>query len=408
MPAAAAAGLPNIVLIISDDHGWTDYGFMGHRHLRTPNLDRLAAGSLVFPRGYVPASLCSPSLSSIITGLYPHQHNLLGNDPPGKIGSPLWHQGRAKWIARMESLPTLPRLLAKKGYVSLQTGKWWHGSYASGGFTEGMTTGRPEDRGRHGDLGLAIGREGMDPILDFIRRAQRDQKPFFLWYAPFLPHTPHNPPARLLEHYRDTAPNEATAKYWAMCEWFDETCGALLDFLDAQRLTDDTLILYVADNGWVQAAGGGSVRSKQSPYDAGLRTPILVRWPGRVAPGKADTLVSSIDLYTTALAAAEMEPPDAAQGINLLDERARHNRRAVYGDCYLHTTVDLDRPAPNLRWRWTVEGNWKLIVPAASDTKVELYDLAADPHEQRNLAAQQPDVVANLQKKLDQWWQPAP
>src|SRR5690349_25100751 len=87
-PSATAPSVPNIVLIISDDHAWTDYGFMGHEHIRTPNLDRLAHESLVFPHGYVPSSLCCPSLASLVTGLYPHQHKITSNDPPLPPGMP--------------------------------------------------------------------------------------------------------------------------------------------------------------------------------------------------------------------------------------------------------------------------------------------------------------------------------
>ena len=122
--AAAAGGAlpsrPNVVLIVADDQHWHDYGFMGHEHLRTPNLDRLARESLVFPRGYVTSSLCCPSLASIITGRYPHEHRIVGNDPPDTPGSPRQSpQGREAFIAGRERMnrhldewPTLPRLLA--------------------------------------------------------------------------------------------------------------------------------------------------------------------------------------------------------------------------------------------------------------------------------------------------------
>ena len=133
-------------------------------------------------------------------------------------------------IGYFDEMPTLPRLLASRGYLSFEAGKWWGGSFERGGFTHGMTHGDPARGGRHGDLGLAIGREGMQPVFDFIDMAQARRAPFFLWYAPMMPHSPHNPPERLLAKYRDKAPALEIAKYWAMCEWFDETCGQLLDF----------------------------------------------------------------------------------------------------------------------------------------------------------------------------------
>ena len=138
----------------------------------------------------------------------------------------------------------------------------------------------------------------MKPVSLFIEMAQTSKAPFFLWYAPMMPHQPHNPPERLLAHYRDKAPSPQVARYWAMCEWFDETCGELLDFLDTQKIADNTLVIFLADNGWIQdpQADRYAPRSKQSPYEGGLRTPILVRWPGKVAPRTCDTPVS-LDRY---------------------------------------------------------------------------------------------------------------
>jgi uncharacterized sulfatase len=406
---APSGGRPNVVLIISDDQGWTDYGFMEHPQIRTPHLDKMAADGLVFPRGYVPSSLCCPSLASIITGLYPHQHKIACNDPPGNIGSNAWRAGRQQMDRDIEAVPTLPRVLSQHGYVSFQAGKWWLDNFARGGFTHGMTTGDPKKGGRHGDEGLDIGRKTMQPVFDFIRQAKGDGKPFFVWYAPMLPHQPHNPPERLLAHYRTQAPNEHVAKYWAMVEWFDETCGQLLDFLDQQNLASNTLLLYVADNGWVQGPAGGSVRSKLTPYDAGLRTPIILRWPQHVKPRRSDALAMSTDLCPTVLAALGIERPATLPGVNLLDESAVAARKTIQGECFLHTFENLDRPADNLLWRWIIDGDWKLIVPhrsAAAKAKPELYNLTVDPHEKANLAAQQPDRVEALRRKVDAWWQP--
>jgi uncharacterized sulfatase len=299
--------------------------------------------------------------------------------------------------------------LGQHGYVSFQAGKWWLDNFATGGFTHGMTTGDPKKGGRHGDEGLDIGRKTMQPVLDFIRQAKGDGKPFFVWYAPMLPHQPHNPPERLLARYRAQAPNEHVAKYWAMVEWFDETCGQLLDFLDRQSLASNTLVLYVADNGWIQSPAGGFVRSKLSPYDAGLRTPIILRWPQHVKPRRSDALAMSIDLHPTVLAALAIERPADLPGVNLLDEAAVAARKTICGECFLHTYVDLDRPAANLRWRWIIDGDWKLIVPHGAEAVKagpELYNLTADPHEKTDLAGREADRVGALRRRLDAWWKP--
>ena len=201
-----AVAPPNILLIVSDDHAWSDYGFMGHPVVRTPSLDTLASEGMLFTRGYVPTALCRPSLATILTGLYPHQHGITGNDPPGGAAAMVDPARRAALVDVFRRNRTLPALLAGKGYVSFQSGKWWEGRPQDSGFTAGMTHGDVTRRGRHGDDGLTIGREGLQPIYDFIDSA--GGKPFLVWYAPMLPHTPHTPPARLLKKYEtlDLAP----------------------------------------------------------------------------------------------------------------------------------------------------------------------------------------------------------
>ena len=411
---ASAAKPPNIVLIISDDQSWTDYSFMGHEAIETPNIDRLAEQSRLFKRGYVPSSLCCPSLASMITGLYPHQTKITGNEPPMPPGGRNSEQYRKKMqecVSFIDDLPTLPRLLAKRGYVSHQSGKWWQGHYSRGGFTHGMTHGDPKRGGRHGDVGLKIGREGMDEIFDFIEDA--GNKPFLVWYAPFLPHTPHNPPKRLLDKYANKTESKFIARYWAMCEWFDETCGQLLDHLDEKKLADDTIVLYVTDNGWIQRADNEryAPRSKRSQYDGGLRTPIMVRWPGKVKPEDRPELANSIDLAPTILKACGLAPTKEMQGIDLLDDTALAKRKSTYGAIYLHNAVDIHKPSANLTYRWLIDGNWKIILPHKENVttkakhwdtgETELYNLAKDPHERNNLANARQSRTKRLAKQLN-------
>ena len=390
---------PNVVLIISDDQAWGDFGFMGHPAIRTPNLDRLAAQSAVFPRGYVPSSLCRPSLATMITGLYPHQHKITGNDPPRGVP-------RERMLKHIDAVPTLPKLLAPLGYRSLQTGKWWEGNCQCGGFTTGMTHGEPARGGRHGDEGLRIGRETMQPIYDFVEAC--GEAPFFLWYAPFLPHTPHNPPERILARYRAPDRSEPVARYFAMCELFDETCGQLLDHLEERGLADDTIVLFVVDNGWIQQPKGTGYapRSKRSPYEGGVRTPILVRWPGRVTPGVREARVSSVDLAPTVLRASGVAVPEGLPGEDLvaLASGDQRPRAAVFGEIFAHDVADIDDPARSLLFRWMVAGRWKLIVPAAPGAKAELYDVVADPSETQDRANELPAQVAELRATLDAWW----
>lgn len=448
---AAAATPPNIVFIISDDHAWTDYGFMGHKQIETPHLDKLAARSATFTRGYVPTALCRPALATFATGLYAHQHKISGNDPallpemlsrpavkdapkakakgqaPRPAAEPAAYTAlREKLISHIDRQPTIAQLLGQHGYLSHQSGKWWEGSYQRGGFTHGMTRGFPQPGGRHGDDGLKIGREGLAPIFDFIDHATAEKKPFFVWYAPFLPHTPHTPPDHLFQKYKAKGiASDHVARYYAMVEWFDQTCGQLLDRLDAQGLTSNTLIVYVGDNGWIQQenAPGYAPRSKQTANEGGIRQPTLFSWPGTIRPGlRGEQLCSSVDIVPTALAAAGIAAPKTLPGYNLLPVLKSGQptpRDIAFGETFAHDVANIDRPADSLVYRWVIQGKWKLLLTydgavsaryASSNPRDEkrpqLFDLIADPHENQNLAAAHPAVVAQLAAQLTAWWQP--
>ncbi|HRQ88049.1 MAG TPA: sulfatase [Bacteroidia bacterium] len=428
----AAEAPPNIVFLISDDHAWTDYGFMGHPQIETPHLDRLAARSAVFRRGYVPTALCRPALATFASGLYAHQHGITGNDPAvaddaaqgkGLPHTPEYAALRERLIARMDRQPTLMDRLGERGYLSFQSGKWWEGAPSRFGFTDGMTRGFPQQGGRHGDDGLKIGREGMGPVFGFIDRAIAEEKPFFLWYAPFMPHTPHDPPQRLFDKYKAKGvESDHVARYYAMVEWFDETCGQLLDRLEEKGLADNTLVVYVGDNGWIQDpdSKGYAPRSKQSANEGGTRQPILFSWPGRIQPGdRGEQLCSSIDIVPTALAAAGVPVPRELPGLNLLpvlESGEPTPRQEVFGETFAHDVADIDDPEANLLYRWIVEGRWKLLLTydgklgryASSHPRTEkrpqLYDLLADPHETANLASAHPEMVARLAARLREWW----
>jgi uncharacterized sulfatase len=413
------AAPPNVVLIVSDDHGFADYGFMGHPQIRTPHLDRLAARSLLFTQAHVAAPLCCPSLASIITGLHPHQHGITCNDPPvpqnldpnkpqgNRARQPSFLAGRAVMTERIARCTTIPRLLSD--YLSLQTGKWWQGNHTSAGFTHGMTHGDESRGGRHGDEGLHIGRQTMQPIADFLDRAQSAQQPFFIWYAPMLPHQPHDAPQRFVDLYRDVAPSPQVARYWANITWFDETCGQLFDLLAQRQLAENTLILYVADNGWIQdpAADRVAPRSKRTPYEGGLRTPILASWPGHIEPRRDEHYVSSIDLLPTIAAACQRAIPPDCQGVNLLDPQQVADRHAIFGAAYTHNALDLDRPARNLQYRYVIADGWKLIAPDPRNQPREspqLYHLADDPLETHDQAAVDHARLQALTAQLNAWW----
>ena len=415
---------PNIILIISDDQGWTDYGFMGHPEIQTPHLDRLASHSRLFERGYVASPLCRPSLASIATGLFPFDHGATGNDVFG------YDDRAARDVAVQKAFhnhPSIIKALVENGYMAHQSGKWWEGSWRDGGFTHGMTHGDPTRKGRHGDEGLVIGRKDLKPITGFIDLAIEQEKPFFVWYAPFLPHTPHNPPERLLRKYQRSGLAEDVSKYYAMCEWFDETCGDLISYLDDNGIRENTLILYITDNGWLSTSENEddpnqaaweryALRSKGSPYEYGIRTPIMLSWPERIQPGRDSGLAHAIDFFPTIAAAAGIEGLRDFEGINLLDHSAIQDRDIVFGVTHSIQDITVGNPDKNLQYLWCVSGDWKLILryPGIDTTRFKaihewdsaparLFNLSQDPHELKNLASEHPEIVAKLSHQIEAW-----
>ncbi len=403
---------PNVVLIISDDQGWNDYGFMGHPQLRTPTIDKLARESLVYERGYVTAPLCRPSLASLVSGLYPHQSGIRGNDPllptdeQGIDKRDLSRQLRQRMTAPMLKNPSFVRLLKQNGYATLQTGKWWEGDPLSAGFTTAMTHGDPSKGGRHGDEGLKIGRSTMQPYRDFVDESVASGDPFFVWYGVFLPHSPHNAPDRFYERFKSIAPNEATARYWANVEWFDETCRELLDHLEKAKVADSTMIVYVCDNGWVPHPEKPNryQRSKREPVEAGIRTPIMIHQPGKVVARRDKrTLASTIDIAPTILRACAIEPPAEMFGLDLRDTASLAQRDRVFVDVYQHDS-DIDQLADlrsGLVARVMIAGWDKLI---AWPDHNELFDLEQDPDDRQNVSAARPDRTRELADILNASW----
>ena len=415
---------PNVVIIISDDQAWTDYGFMGHPKIKTPNLDKLASQSLLFERGYVAAPLCRPSLASMLTGLYPFQHGVTGNDVDGsnrraELDIPLRKQ--------FYNHQNFVRALTDDGYLAHQSGKWWEGSWKDGGFTHGMTHGDPKRGGRHGDEGLKIGRQSMQPIKNFIDLALSKEKPFLVWYAPFLPHTPHNPPPKLLENYESIKLSREEAKYFAMCEWFDSTCGELINYLDRKNIRENTLVIYVCDNGWAAASTNKkdpnqrlwkryAQRSKSSPFEKGIRTPIMLSWPGTITPKRSQDLAHSIDLFPTIAAVSQIKPSLDLPGINLLDSQKRKERKRIFGASYSVYNMTPGNPNGTLQYQWCIEGDWKLLLRYNGlDTTyykqlhvwdkepVRLYNLKLDPHEKNEVSNENLEVIERIKNEIHKW-----
>ena len=412
---------PNIVIILSDDQAWNDYSFMGHKYIQTPNIDKLAAEAVLFKRGYVPTGLCRPSLMTIMTGQYASIHGVTGNNPYGKSDNPNTTSVKEALISKIDKFDTIAELLGEQGYLSHQSGKWWEGNFKRGGFTHGMTRGYPQKNGRHGDDGLKIGREGMKPVSDFVQMAVAEKKPFFMWYAPFLPHTPHNPPQRLFDKYlKNKELPKTVARYYAMCEWFDETCGQLRSILDKNKVSDNTIIIYVCDNGWIQSPTSRryAPRSKQTAYEAGVRTPIFFHYPKKFQATSRPELCSSLDILPTIVGLTGAKMPKGLPGLDLSKtclSGASIKRDHIFGESFAHDILDISNPDETLVYRWCIQGKWKLLLTydgivrsyksthPRKEKRPQLFDLSADPHETKNLAAANPAIVAKMAKMVTDW-----
>ena len=206
-----------------------------------------------------------------------------------------------------------------------------------------------------------------------------------------------------------------------MCEWFDETCGQLENLVQERELSENTLYVYVTDNGWIQDPKSRKYapRSKQSPYEGGIRTPIFFRWPNQLTPQDRPELVSSIDLVPTILGFADANLPKGLPGLNLkanLLQQRPIERSIIFGEGFAHDIADIDSPEASLLYRWCVEGKWKLLLTydgevnryASSHPREiktpQLFNLLADPEEKVNVANQHPQVVTQLSKKIAQWY----
>lgn len=390
---------PNLVLIVGDDHGYDDFGFAGHPEIQTPNVDALVREGVLFPLGYSTASLCKPALRSLLTGLQPRQwrrfaRHLLRESGPGSTA--------------VRHLETLPRILGRHGYASFQGGKYFEGTYDAAGFTDGVTP-PGSARNRRGvyaaEAQHAIGRTTMEPILTFLDEPRED--PFFLWFAPLLPHVPFDAPAEYQDLYADGDQSPANAEYWANISWFDASVGQLLRALEERGLRENTLVVYVVDNGWEPTWRGypmGTIRAKGSLHDRGFRTPIVFSWPGVLPQDvEVDRLVSLIDIYPTLLDFAGVPVPPARTGRSLrplLEGGTSAENETVVGDLRtvrrIRSWTGPRKPDGFVRTR-----DWHFL--AYGDGPIELYSMTSDPEEEENVAEAHPAVVQRLRQRLRLW-----
>ena len=403
---------PNVLLIVADDLGYADVGFHGGEEIPTPNLDALAAGGVRFTEGYVSGPYCSPTRAGLLTGRYQNRfgHEFNSGGPGG--GLPVGET-------------TLPDRLKAAGYRTGMVGKWHLGS------KPGM---HPQARGFEdffGFLGGAHGyfdKEGVlrgkEPAGDFSYMTDafgdeavrfinaRKDGPWFLYLAFNAVHTPMDAPPALLAKFEGIKDPERR-KYAAMLVSMDDAIGRVRGRIRELGLEGDTLVFFISDNGGPTMKGTTTNGSDNSPLrgskrttlEGGIRVPFVVSWPGRIQPGVFRQPVIQFDLHATALAAAGVDPAkvDKLEGVDLLPHLSGEKS---------------EPPHEALFWRFGDQmavraGDWKLVrYDGNADTgtgrvqpatPAKLYHLAEDIHEDKDLAAEMPDKVRELQALWDGW-----
>ena len=431
----------NVVFILVDDLGWVDTSCYGSGFYETPHIDALAAGGMLFTNAYAACAVCSPTRAAVMTGRYPARLGVTdwirsrfqGGAIPADKKNPTEYvaaEGRkllcppnALWMELDEV--TTAEALKPAGYVSCHIGKWHLGAddwypdrqgfdYNIGGCDYGQppTYFDPYHRSRQGDIPtLEPRQEGeyltdreADEAVNFIR--QHKDQPFFLYMAHYAVHTPIQAKADLTEKYQAKEPtHQKNAKYAAMIESVDEAVGRICAVLDELDLADDTLVFFTSDNGGLMSVTDNRPlrAGKGHPYEGGIREPLIVRWPGVVAPGTTShEPVTSVDYLPTICEAAAVPVPSDRDidGVSLV------------GHLRSGGTDPLDREAifwhfPHYRgdivpYSIVRAGKWKLIKRYEGKT-FELFNLADDLSEQMDLSASMPEKVAELDAILRQW-----
>ena len=419
-PRAQSPRPPNIVVIVADDMGYADLGVHGSRDMRTPNIDAFARDGVRFTNAYVSGPYCSPTRAGFLTGRYPqrfgHEFNL--GAPHAEFGLPLGET-------------TIADRLKTAGYRTAIFGKWhlglgekYHplrrGFDEFFGFLAGAHT--------YTNVGTGPNRllEGTTPVESFdgyltdalADRAsayikQQAARPFFLYLAFNAAHTPLQAPPKYLDRFADIK-DEQRRTYAAMVSAMDDGIGKVLGTLREQNLDRDTLVIFFNDNGGptmeattINGSSNAPLRgSKRTTWEGGIRVPFMIRWSGRLPAGRVESRpIIQLDILPTALAAAGVSAGKSLDGVDLLP---------------FLTGAAMGTPHETLYWRLggmmaIRHGDWKLVKsrigrfvdgdPAAlSDlTGAELYNLADDIGESKNLASAQPEKVKELGDRWQQW-----
>ncbi|MGH7127167.1 MAG: sulfatase-like hydrolase/transferase [Planctomycetaceae bacterium] len=415
-----SAAKPNILVIVADDLGFADVGFNGGTVIATPNLDRLAATGIRLTNFRV-CPMCSPTRAGLMTGRWPLRFGMM------RAVVPPWSR-----YGLPERENTLPELLAAGGYEQRGIVGKWHLGHARREFLplqQGFTRFYGHYNGaidyftheREGEVDWhhderSVREEGYSTDLlgaeaaRFIRESPAG-KPWFL-YVPFnAPHAPYQAKPEDLKKYPQFKTRNRRA-FAAMAGCLDQAAGEILAAVEARSDAENTLVLFFSDNGGIPRVGSnnGPWRDgKLTVYEGGTRVCAAVRWPagGLTGGGRFDGRIGYIDVLPTLLAAAGVPSPDDLDGINVLPAlRGESALPERLWFSYMHQNQDAHASVHHGRWKLVAHGDFFAEQPSEPPV-LELYDLQADPSETQNLAARQPDVVAELHARLREFgsWQ---
>ncbi len=413
--APAAERPPNFIVILIDDLGWRDVGFMGNTFVETPHIDRLAKAGVVFSQAYSSAPNCAPTRACLMSGQYTPRHGVYTVvDPRQPAGSP-WHKLLA---AHSESelateIVTLPEALKARGYATGFFGMWNLGRGRTGPRTPGGqgfdTVVFPENLGFGKDAyfdgkGNYLSDRLTDEVLTFM--GTNRNRPFFVYLPDHAVHAPFDPKPALLAKYERKAKARGDGRddpaYAATIEAVDESVGRLVSGLGTLGLADNTFIIFTSDNGGTQQYTAPLKGSKGQLYEGGIRVPLVVTGPTVTKKGStSDMPVASIDFYPTLLELAGLRPPPGhvLDGVSwaavLAGGRPPHRPRMFW-----HFPCYVGKATPSSAMR---EGDFKLIEFYEDGGRAELYNLRDDPGETRDLSQMIPDTTRALTVALRAW-----
>jgi len=411
----ASARQPNVVVILIDDMGYRDTGFVGNKYIETPNIDKIAKSGAVFNQCYASAPNCAPTRACLLTGQYTPRHGVYTVvDDRYAPGQP--HMKVISTKGNDELPPdtkTVADVLKSNGYATALVGMWNLGRGRDG--TPGSPTGRgfdvykrPDDVNFEKDAYMnSQGRYLSDALCDEALSwiDQNKSKPFFLYYAEHSVHEPFDPKPELLAKYKSQTPTGLdkgiTPEYAATVEAVDTSIGRIMAKLESLGLTKDTLVIFTSDNGGLPYVVNPLRGSKGLLYEGGIRVPGAISWPGVIPAGKSfDEPVASIDFMPTILEATgtilpKNQPTDGISLLNQVKTGAPLKRTALYWHfpCY----IGKGEPMSLLR-----SGDYKLIQKFAGPT-FELYNVKKDPSEETDLAKTEPAKLEELKKLLFAW-----